>query len=338
MDDVIAGGQADMVGITRALMADPELLLKIKTGRIDRVRKCIAANECHYHDRAVGCAVNGRVGHERELKIEKATTVKKVLVVGGGPAGLEVARVTALRGHHVQLWERENVVGGTLGIIASDPARREFREYLAYLERQTADAGVEVVTGVEAIPDSIRELAPDTIVFATGSQDVRTFRGGTVPTMTATELYRATDFPNGRTLVVGALDDHLAPAMTAEFLADRGREVLLLTECHIVGQSLEAGVLNAVTRRLLEKSVTIMTLTELIGIDPIPRVRNIFNRREEPLEDIALVVFAGDRKANDALARAYQGLAAELYLIGDCLAPRRLVHATLDAVRIGVRV
>ena len=118
-----------MIGLTRALIADPQIIAKAREGRGDSVVTCIGGNECHY-GRTVACAVNPAAGREEELEIRAAEHARRVLVVGGGPAGMECARVAAFRGHRVELVEAAPALGGMLRIVAADPNRREFTGFL----------------------------------------------------------------------------------------------------------------------------------------------------------------------------------------------------------------
>ncbi|MDH7498286.1 MAG: FAD-dependent oxidoreductase, partial [Syntrophomonadaceae bacterium] len=174
---LLAAGCADLVGMARGLMADPELPRKAREGRVDLVRKCIGCNQgcldAIFGGRSCTCTVNARVGREAETRLHPAVVVKRVLVVGGGPAGMEAARVAAARGHQVSLWEREEELGGQLPLAASPPDRQDFFDFLDYLSVALFELGVDVETGVEATVERVKDFQPDAVVVATGARPAR---------------------------------------------------------------------------------------------------------------------------------------------------------------------
>ena len=340
MGKILSEGKADMIGVTRALMADPEFLKKIASGQAGKIRKCIGANDCHYPEKSASCAVNATLGREREMRFMPSVREKRVLVIGGGPAGMEAARVAAMRGHRVTLLERENRLGGQIAIISGDANRAEFAEYLAFLGNEIEDQKVTVELGIQADADTIRRHAPDALVLATGSTlsvpDFADLPGERV--YSALDVLKDSARLGSRVLVVGGLEDHLGPTATAEFIADTGRQVTLITSCLLVAQGLEPATMHLVLKRLLDKSVDIHTLTELVAWKGAPVVRNVFTRKESTLHDVDSIVFAYGRRVNNELADTARRLVKEVYEIGDCLAPRRLIHATLDGARVGRRI
>jgi len=173
-DRIVADGQVDVVGMTRALIADPDLPRKAREGRLDDIRTCVGANEgCIdriYQGKAVTCVQNPATGREAELgDVRPASTPKKVVVVGGGVAGLEAARMAALRGHRVLLLEKATELGGQVLLAARAPARAEYAGIVRFLAFQIRKLGVDVRLGVEATPDLVLAEHPDAVVVATGS-------------------------------------------------------------------------------------------------------------------------------------------------------------------------
>ncbi|GAJ19872.1 unnamed protein product, partial [marine sediment metagenome] len=170
-EDILADGKADLIGMARALFTDPELPVKASRGEFDDIRKCIACNTCidSLELGPIHCPVNPTLGRERELEIKPAARKKKVLVIGGGPAGLETARVAALRGHEVTLYEKETRLGGQWLLATIPPHKEEFIELINYQTRQLARLGVTVKLGEEVTAPLVQELKPDAVVVATGS-------------------------------------------------------------------------------------------------------------------------------------------------------------------------
>lgn len=340
MEQILREGKADIIGVARTLIADPEFLKKVEAGRPERIRKCIGANECHYPDRPSACAVNAMVGREVELRLTPAAIPKKVLVVGGGPAGLEASRIASQRGHRVTLLEKTHVLGGQIVAVAGSNNRREMRTYIDFLINEVRYHGVEVELGNDVNAATIERHKPDALVIATGSQpEIPNVPGlRSEGAFSALDVHRGVNALGRRVLVVGGLDDHLRPPMTAELLADKGCEVILITECLTVGQGLEPAMLHLILKRVLDRGIEVHTLTELASDGNEPVLRNIFTRQEQRIAPCDSIVFAGEHRADDRLAALSKGIVSEIYRIGDCLAPRRLVHATLDGARIGIRL
>lgn len=340
MERVLTEGQADMIGVTRALMADPQFLSKVESGNVDRIRKCIGANECHYPDRPSGCAVNAALGREEELRFSPAAKPKRVLVVGGGPAGLEAARVASLRGHQVTVLEKSSTLGGQIAVVGTDKNRGDMRTYLDFLIGEVKQQDITIELDVEATLAIITGHQADALIIATGSRPdiphVPKLRRQSV--FSACDVFRGVDDVGQRVLVVGGLDDHLKPPTTAEFLADQGRHVTLITQCMMVGQGLEPAAMHLLLKRLMDKGIEMQTLTELVSSGDKPVLRNVFSERETELDNCDSIVFAHGHRVNDDLWSAAKGVVRESYRIGDCLAPRRLVQATLDGARIGARL
>src|SRR5262249_7136329 len=174
---ILAQGQADMVGMTRAHIADPHLVTKVREGRLDDLRRCIgcmqACLEALANGQPIGCIYNPVTGREREWAgLGPAPAPRRVGVVGGGPGGREAARVAALRGHAVTLFERAHDLGGLVRLAARLPERQNFLEVVRFLAGQLAKLGVDVRLGREVDPDAVRTEAPEAVVIATGTRPV----------------------------------------------------------------------------------------------------------------------------------------------------------------------
>ncbi|HZP27357.1 MAG TPA: FAD-dependent oxidoreductase, partial [Acidimicrobiia bacterium] len=242
-ESILAEGAADLVGMVRALIADPELPNKARLGRVDEVRPCLGLSECHAvgpHRVPVTCAVNAAAAREDELTVTPAETPKTVVVVGAGPAGMEAARVAALRGHEVYLADARRAIGGTPAVLALDPNRRNLRDLAAYFEVQLPRLGVTFMLGNEVTAEELVEFAPDAVVVATGGRPLVP----SVPGIDGPNVVHALDVLRGaavgrRAVVVGGLDKHLGPPTVAEFLADGGTEVELVSEQFDFAQGVE---------------------------------------------------------------------------------------------------
>ena len=250
---IVAGGHADMVAMTRAHIADPEIVNKVRSGRGQEVRRCIGANQgCInrlFQNTMISCTQNPAVGLEREWgmgTLTPAAVAKKVVVVGGGPAGMKAAEIAARRGHRVTLFERENRLGGQIPYSAMLPTGAEWDAVTEYLEGAIARLGVDVRLGAEATPALVRAEAPDEVVLATGAtydkSGYNIFRGErpAIPgldrenVLDPVEALANPDRCGLRVLILDEIGDYQALGV-AEFLADRGKQVEIVTRHMFVG-------------------------------------------------------------------------------------------------------
>ncbi len=337
---ILSDGSADLIGMVRALLADPELPEKARTGRLDEVRWCIAAGECHqWHGTrgSVVCAVNPDVSRREEMQIIPAETAKTVLVVGAGPAGMETARVAALRGHRVYLCDRERVLGGAVRAIAADPSHHVFADMMVYYDGALSRAGVELVLGDEVTVDVVREMAPDAVVVATGASpfipDVPGVNNPNV--VTAIQVLTGQAKVGDHVLVVAELEEFYAPLIVAEFLANQGKAIEVVSGLLTVGLAVEPRTLHMIVKRLLEKGVTLTPHTTLAELaDHTVTVMDRFTESRRVLEGIDNVVLACGSRSDGRLYEQLKGKVGELYSVGDCRSPRRIVHAVLEGARV----
>jgi mycofactocin system FadH/OYE family oxidoreductase 2 len=340
-DQILADGSIDLVGMTRALIADPDLPRKAIEGRLEDVRLCVGANEgCIdriYQGKPVTCIQNPETGRETELA-EPVTAAmrRRVVVVGAGPAGLETARVAALRGHRVILLEREAEVGGQVLIAARAPARAEYAGILRFLARQVDKLGVDCRLRVEASVDTVLAESPDVVIIATGSSphvpDLRGLDGKHVVTDRDVLLDRA---EVGERVVV--VDDvHTQQGLsTAEHLLDRGRRVEVISRLFYAGQDVGVTSIAPLYSRLFAKGVTLTPHTDLVAVEgSAVVVANVYTRAERRIEGVDTVVLSMGSRSIDALYRALKGRVAALHAIGDCVAPRGIHQAILEGTRV----
>jgi len=340
-DQILADGSIDLVGMTRALIADPDLPRKAIEGRLDDVRLCVGANEgCIdriYQGKPVTCIQNPETGRETELaEPVPAAMRRRVVVVGAGPAGLEAARVAALRGHRVILLEREAEVGGQVLIAARAPARAEYAGILRFLARQVDKLGVDCRLRVEASVDTVLAESPDVVIIATGSSphvpDLRGLDGKHVVTDRDVLLDRV---EVGERVVV--VDDvHTQQGLsTAEHLLDRGRRVEVISRLFYAGQDVGVTSIAPLYSRLFAKGVTLTPHTDLVAVEgSAVVVANVYTRAERRIEGVDTVVLSMGSRSIDALYRALKGQVAALHAIGDCVAPRGIHQAILEGTRV----
>lgn len=338
-DDVLGAGDADFIGLGRAVLADPEWALKAQQGRDREIRPCIGiVQDCRRSVGLIACTIHARTGREREWEAgEPPSKPARVVVAGGGPAGMETARLAAESGHQVMLFERSTQLGGQLRVAAAAPTRAELLDWVRYGERELARLGVDVRMGAQADPPAIRAQRPDLFVCATGARPLPPafpVRDG-ANVVNIWELLNGTVTTDGDRAVVvddGAGFWHGVGA--AEHLAERGVSVSLVTRARGVALTIPHESAANTLRRLRGQGVRFHTLVSVIGAD-VGQVRiadAITGEELEPLE-ADLVAVRSELRAEDGLARELDGEVGAIAVIGDCAAPRRLTHAILDANR-----
>jgi 2,4-dienoyl-CoA reductase-like NADH-dependent reductase (Old Yellow Enzyme family)/thioredoxin reductase len=346
---VIADGTVDMVGVARGLIAEPELVRNAREGRAERSRTCIACNHCiatvQRPGGGYGCAINPASGRERRWGVHSFTPAARqgtVVVVGGGPAGMEAARVAALRGHRVTLLERRAALGGQLALWAALPGRENYRGVIDWYERRFAELGVTVHKGVTADPAGIRRMAPDAVVLAVGARYVRTGESGFAPTMvlgwdsgfvhTPEEVLAGHVQLTGNVVVLDEEGINTGVGV-AEVLAARGARVRLVTRHpELVCNLAFDGHGPLIAQRLVRLGVEVSTRTYVRCVDD-HRVTlyDVMTGEETTLSDVDAVVFATMRRPEADLAEDLD--VAQTFVIGDALAPRGLAEATYEGQR-----
>ena len=329
-EQVLAAGDADIVCMVRALVAEPRLVAKGLAG--DEARPCIGGNECHY-GRPIICAVNPAAGREAEMEITPAQAARRVLVVGAGPAGIECALWAAARGHEVILADPAAEPGGALTILARSSQQSRFADYLAHGARRIAAAPIDLRLGTKVDAALARAIAPDVIVVAAGA----VWTGGIG--LPAIDALADPDRLGPVVTVIGGRDDHLPPLVAAEYFAREGRRVTLLVEASTPGSAVEPASLHGMMRRLHEHGVAIHPFTAATDLrDGALITRNTLTNAPGRLDTPGDLVDADGRIANTAMAAQLAGIAPRLHVIGDALAPRRMLHATLDGSRLGLQI
>jgi 2,4-dienoyl-CoA reductase (NADPH2) len=344
-EEILTKRKADLVGMARPLIADPELPNKAKEGRFDDIRTCIACCYCMDRPHAdmrnvlnnlpVLCSINAQAGREGIYTIEATDEPKKVAVVGGGPAGMEAARVAALRGHRVTLYEKGEKLGGLLNIAIISPYKEELVNLINYLAWQVEKNGVQVKLGEEFTLETLERDKPDVVIVATGSMpfipDIDGLENSNV--VGFRDVLTGTREVGDKVLVVGG---GLVGCELAEFLHAKGKQVTVLEMLPRIGHDI--GVTNrfATMIRLREADIRMRANT---------RVVRITERGVEAIQDGASEFFEGDTvvlatgmMSNDKLARQLEGKVRSLYIIGDCVKPHRIEDAIESGFRIASQI
>jgi 2,4-dienoyl-CoA reductase-like NADH-dependent reductase (Old Yellow Enzyme family)/thioredoxin reductase len=346
-DRLIANGVTDAVGMTRALITDPDLPSKARSGRLEEIVRCIGCNACiaHYHaGTPIACAVNPRTG--RESSFESARPAhgpdrRRIVVAGGGPAGIAAAVEAGLAGHEVVLLERADRLGGQIALAAAAPGNAELAQRFAHNgERRLALARVDVRLGSHATVEGVMALEPDAVVVATGARPYRDDR----LELEGIEVLHAWDVlagsvPHGKTVVVADWGGDPGGLDAAELLPDAANDVTIGIASVAVGETIHQYRRNLYLRRLYTAGVTIVHHVELSGAeDGTVGFRNVFAPDLNVTFAADVLVLAQGRVPDDALWLALADAGIRVEAAGDCRSPRSLEEAVLEGTLAAQRV
>jgi 2,4-dienoyl-CoA reductase (NADPH2) len=357
-DKLIREGSADMVGVGRGLIADPEMPNKASTGRFDEITSCIGCNEgCfdHVFDlQPIECLVNPRAGHELELpQITKTSKSKKVMVIGGGPSGLYAAKTAALAGHTVTLYERSDRLGGQLHLAGALEERREFIPFADVLATQAKKAGANIRTGREVDEKLIKEERPDVVVIATGGEPIKS----DIPGIDGDHVVQAWDVLAGKVDVgeeVVVIGGGSVGTEVAAFIAKMGTINADTLQFLFLNQAEDINTLLEISTRGIKK-VTLIEMTDKLAIDIGRSTRWVAlqlvsrygvkvrtrvtakeitpegviveaNGKRELIRCDTVVLALGTRSVN-ALEERLRGIVSQVMVIGDAKKPRKAYEA-----------
>lgn len=342
-DKALERNEADFVHMVRAFHADPKILVKSQKGDMEDICMCMACNKCIdllFVGERVRCTVNPSAGREKEMELKPAKEKKKVVVLGGGIAGMEAASTAALRGHDVTLFEKAEELGGAVRMSSKGQYREEWWQAARYRIHKVNRAGVEVKLGKEATLADVKALKPDAVVVATGTVPF-------VPIYTpGADKPIVTDYKNvllGRrnigknAVVIGGQDIGLT---TAEFLSENGCNVTIIDDSGALGADLGGLKQMTVLPRVAEDShikTRMHSNVERIGDDWV-EIQS--EGKRDKITGIDMVVFAIARDMQLQLADeiSEDSTAPEVYLIGDAVKPRFAIDAIYEGAAIGRRL
>ena len=328
---ILAGGEADMVGMTRAHVADPELIAKLREGRLDDIRPCVGANVCirnGLEGRSIGCIHNPQTG--RELTWGDPVPAERsldVAVVGGGPAGLEAARVAALRGHRVTLHEQAEHLGGQLRTWTRLASKRELRRIVEWQQRQLERLQVRIRLGHRVGTAADLEGA-EVVVLAAGALPGPVSVEGAaehgVSVCTAHDVLDSDPLPAASSLVWDRAGGGAAVS-AAEHLAVAGCRVVLVTPSMAVADDVDLTNRVPLNRRLHEHAVTMLPDSDVVRVDADGVVvTNVYTGRETAIPGIERVVVCDAAEARDEIADALREKGLRVLTAGDCVSPREV--------------
>ncbi|MBW2444343.1 MAG: FAD-dependent oxidoreductase [Deltaproteobacteria bacterium] len=348
----------DLVGMTRAGIADPEFANKARDGRLSEIRRCIGCNRCIGQSvnsdvpdmfRKPVCSVNPEVGNEIFYAGKQAppSETRRFVVVGGGAAGCEAARVAARRGHEVTLFERGTRLGGQVNLAAKAPGRDSFEDFVIFQESQLELHGVDVRLEAEPSAREILALEPDAVACATGSQP----RWPDTPGVRSANVVQGWDVLAGKAEVgervaVVSHEDGFETPNVADFLAAQGKHVEIFHKWLAIGSQIDRYSIGAVMGQLVDGDVAIHTGMRLAGVaDGKLEFVSAFNDRNVRFEgfDTVVLVYGSqpDTRLYDELKLAGTtptGSTPKLFLVGAAWVPRVLADATQHGARVGMEI
>lgn len=345
-------GQADFIGMTRRLLADPELPNKIMSGRLDDIAPCTACTTCIDAGHIKRCRINAALGTDDLWTHTRVEKKKKILVVGGGPAGMETARVAAIKGHEVTLYDKSSVLGGSLSLAAFIKGLEieDIPSIIRYLKTQINKLGVQVKLGVEVTEPLIRELKPDAVILATGGIPV----APDIPGINSRKVMKAADLhrrvkpylnrfgpgfmnrmmkiwmPVGKRVVV--IGGAIQGCELAEFLSKRGRKVTIVDTGEIRGE----GMIHHLQQQLFywfeKKGVVLMSGVKLEEVTSEGLTLLDKEGKRQTIQADTIIP-ALPLSPNTAMIEKLKNIVPEVYAVGDCRQPQLIVDAIADGSR-----
>ena len=344
-EQILANRQADLCGMTRAMIADPLMPTKARANRVEDIRACIGCNQAcsghGLHGSPISCIQYPESGRELEFSVKSPVTrLQKVMVVGGGPAGLKAAAVAAERGHAVTLYEREKQLGGQVLLAQRLPSRAEFGGLATNLVRECELAGVNMVTGTEVSAAMIRSHTPDALILATGGVPfIPDIEGAPeAHVLTAWQVLKGEANVGASVVIAESKGDWIGPAL-AELLAAAGSRVRLCVSAPNPADTIQQYVRDLLVARAHSLGVEIIPYARLFGVDT-DTVYFQHTVSDEPMlcEQTDTLVLALGNQSVTELEHQLDGFPGEVYFAGDCLSPRTAEEAVYEGLKAGLAV
>ncbi|MGI9513377.1 MAG: FAD-dependent oxidoreductase [Anderseniella sp.] len=347
-EQILAQGEADMVGMTRGHIADPDIVAKIKAGEANRIRPCVGANVCinrAVSGKPVRCFHNPEAARELEFADDKPVTrPQRVAVIGAGPAGLEAARRAAGLGHQVTVYEAGPHIGGQLRLWANSPFAREYGLSIDWYEQELERAQVQVKLNTRLEPDDLEQIRADTVILATGSapipvRDLPGKSGSGMSIVTPDDVLTHNAGSGARHAVIADEGGGRNGLAAAEVLAEAGIQVTVVTGDQAVAEHVDGTIRTQLYRFLLRHGVALRPMETVTGLAKNKVItRNIYTGEAGEITDADLLVdWQGNRVVCDLEAATRQRF-ARVEVVGDGLAPRTVQIANAEGADAARRI
>jgi len=341
-ENVLDRDIADFCGMTRAMIADPDMPNKAKAGRLDDIRACVGCNQaCSGHSLygfPVSCIQFPESGRELTLaNIQPAKTAKQVMVIGGGPAGMKAATIASRRGHHVELFERGPRLGGQVLLAEKLPSRAEFGGVATNLVRECESTGIAIQTNFEVTANYVAKVDPDVVIVATGGTPFwpQIEKSDDAHVVSAWQVIDGSANIGSSVVIADWKNDWVGMGV-AEMLATKGCHVRLFVNGPMAGEKLQMYVRDALVSRVQRLGIEIVPYMRLFGVDE-DTVYFQHALTEEPIlcdETDTLVISYGNA-VDTTLVDQLEDFAGEIHVIGDSLAPRSVEEAIYEGLVVG---
>ena len=330
-EKVLEEGKADFIGVGRAMIADPEWAKKVAEGRVEDIRPCIYCNECVgnqiIHCHAIRCSVNIQAGKERDYKILPTEKPKNVLIIGGGPGGMEAARVAALKGHKVTLYEKTGKLGGRLMEASIAKHKKSIKPLMDWLALQVKKAGVNIVLNKEVTPEMVTKMKPDTAIVAVGGKPLIP----DVPGIKKPIAVMALDVLLNKVKVGDNVIVEGGGAVgcdVAAYMADQGKKVTIVARSDIATDvEMHGGSRGQLLITLEKKGIKWLTYTRLDEVTDEGIIATDRNDGSKKTIKGDTVVLALGFEPVTEMYEALKGKVPELCAVGDCVEPRKIWDA-----------
>jgi 2,4-dienoyl-CoA reductase-like NADH-dependent reductase (Old Yellow Enzyme family)/thioredoxin reductase len=338
--EALVSGQTDLIGLGRPFLADPDWVRKTEAGDEEAILLCAACHQGCLAQLRKGegthCMFNPFTGRESEIQLTVAKKPRRVMVVGGGPAGLESAYIAALRGHQVSLYEQGGRLGGQFHQAARAPCKEEFLDVIRHLSLMVARAGVDVHLGTRVTPQMVLSAHPDAVIFATGGVPLTIPFPGLNETrwLLASDLLEGAEYVETSTAFV--IGGGLVGLEVADLLANQGKRVTVVEMLPEVGVDMDALAKAMLLGRLKNQGVAIHTCTKVTNLTK----NKVLAERDDnaiffPIETVILAVGV---QPNRELAGVLEFSGLEIHVIGDAYQPRKALEAIWEGFEVGLKI
>jgi 2,4-dienoyl-CoA reductase-like NADH-dependent reductase (Old Yellow Enzyme family)/thioredoxin reductase len=344
-EEILTEGSADLVTMGRALMADPDLPEKIKGTKLQGIRPCVGCGQAcierllggikSLKNEPISCLVNPAMGREKAWAIHPAPQKRRVLIIGGGPGGMQAALTAAQRGHEVILCEKEEELGGNLRCLPLIPGKDDYSEYLEYLLREIAESRIKVVLNQEVDREFHQDIDHDAVILATGASFVRTEIAGIDPArvFTVADILKGKSDITEKTTVLGANQIGLE---LASFLRGQGKEVIVVEKGDHLGPDMGPIGRFDLLRALKNNKVKLFKQTRIIQADHSQMDLMVKHKEHSFKGDFSFI--SVQQVSNNSLSQGIENVGLPYRIIGDALRPRKALEAIEEGYYVALEI
>ncbi|EMS73640.1 FAD-dependent oxidoreductase [Ruminiclostridium cellobioparum] len=332
-EKILSDKMADFIGLGRSLLADPDWSNKAKEGNTQDIRSCLICNEHCVGKIVSACSVNPILGEETDYKLPEKLKTKNVLVIGGGPAGMEAARIASIRGHNVTLCEKEKELGGQLVAAAAIPVKKAIADFTAYLVNQVKTSGVNVLLGCEVKLPFIEQMKPDVVIAAAGAVPVIPL----IPGIENEKNISILDFLSGKKdtgYSVAIAGGGIKGCEAAIYLAHKGKSVTIVERLSAVAADVNPISRKTILKLLQDAGINILTGNTIKAFTTEGMLVEDMSRQKKEIKADTVIIALGVKPKNDLIKKLGDRV-QEIYSIGDCNNPRKIGDAIHEGFRVG---